>query len=87
TRVSKAELGEHWEKRLEILLETLDGLEQRRPGILALCDDPFTLKSASRLVRSHNMKVKPKRACPIEIGLYLADRGLLSASPDLPKQL
>jgi len=87
TRASKADLGEQWEKRLEILLETLDGLERKRPGIVAICDDPFTLKSASRLIRSHNAKVKPKRAYPIEIGLYLADRGLLGASPDLPAQL
>lgn len=87
TRASKAELGENWEARLEILLETLDGLERKRPSIVAICDDSFTLKSASRIIRSHAVKAKPKRAYPIEIGLYLADRGLLSASPDLPDQL
>ncbi|WP_152658673.1 hypothetical protein [Devosia chinhatensis] len=87
TRASRTDLGENWEKRLEILLETLDTLERRRPAIVAICDDPFTLKSSSRLIRSHNAKIKPKRAIPTEIGLYLADRGLLSSSPDLPDQL
>lgn len=87
TRASKAELGENWEARLEILLETLDGLERKRPSIVAICDDAFTLKSASRVIRSSNVKAKPKRAYPVEIGLYLADQGLLSASQDLPAQL
>jgi hypothetical protein len=87
TRASKAELGENWEARLEILLETLDGLERKRPSIVAICDDAFTLKLASRVIRSSNVKAKPKRAYPVEIGLYLADRGLLSASQDLPAQL
>lgn len=87
TRAARADLGEHWEKRLEILLETLDSLERKRPAIVAICDDPFTLKSSSRLIRSHNAKIKPKRTYPIEIGLYLADRGLLGASPNMPAQL
>lgn len=87
TKASRADLGEHWEARLEILLETLDTLERKRPTIVAICDDPFTFKSSSRLIRSHNIKLKPKRAHPIEIGLYLANRGLLGASSDLPDQL
>ncbi|WMT87491.1 hypothetical protein NO932_02500 [Pelagibacterium sp. 26DY04] len=87
TRQSREELGEHWEKRLGTLLEALDAISGRRPAILAVCEDPFTLKAATRALRAHNARLRPRRQNPEEVGICLTSRGFLGPSPSLPTQL
>ncbi|MGX5668838.1 hypothetical protein ACWKW9_22990 [Rhizobium daejeonense] len=87
TRQSKQELGEQWEKRLAVLLEALDIVPGRRPPVLAVCEDPFALKSAVRTMRSHSARIKPRRQPPVEIGVYLTEPGLLGQAPALPEML
>jgi hypothetical protein len=45
--------------------------EQRRPAIVALCDDAFTLRRVSRLIRVHNAARKPAGASLKQVGAYL----------------
>lgn len=87
TRQSKVELGEKWEEKLASLLEAIATVPGRRPSLLVLCEDPFTFKSASRVVKGFNGRLKPKRQAPEEVGLYLADRGLTSKATPLPPTL
>ena len=87
TRQSKAELGDRWEDKLGYLLDALRAVPGRRPSLLLLCEDPFTLRSANRLIKAFNGRLVPRRPAPEEVGIYLADRGLLSKAAPLPSSL
>lgn len=87
TRQSRAELGDRWEQSLAILLEALDAVPGRRPPVVAICEDPFALRGAVRALRSHAARLRPRRSAPVEIGLYLAEPGLLGRASVLPERL
>lgn len=87
TRQSRAELSDQWERSLATLLEALDAVPGRRPPVVAVCEDPFALRGSSRALRAHGAKLRPRRAAPIEIGIYLAEPGFLGRAAALPECL
>lgn len=87
TRQSRAELGDQWEKYLATLLEALDSVTGRRPPVVAVCEDPFALRGASRVLRAHASRLRPRRPAPVETGIYLAEPGFLGKSAALPERL
>jgi len=87
TRQSRAELGDQWERTLAILLEALDSVPGRRPPLVAVCEDPFALRGAARAMRSHGAQLRPRRAPPVEVGIYLAEAGFLGRASALPERL
>lgn len=87
TRQSRAELGEQWERTLATLLEALDTVPRRRPPVVAVCEDPFALRGASRALRALAAKLRPRRPPPIETGIYLAEPGFLGRAAALPDRL
>lgn len=87
TRQSRAELGDQWERSLAVLLEALDSAPGRRPPVVALCEDPFALRGATRALRSHAARLKPRRQAPAEVGVYLAEPGFLGRTSALPARL
>lgn len=87
TRQSRAELGDQWEKSLATLLVALDSVAGRRPAVVAVCEDPFALRGASRALRTHAARLRPRRSPPIETGVYLAEPGFLGQAAALPERL
>lgn len=87
TKQSRLEIGDQWEKLLDVLLQALAETKGRRTPLLCLCEDAFTLRAASRVLRAHNARLRPKRLPPRELGLYVPERGLLGRSPNLPAGL
>lgn len=87
TRQSRADLGDQWERSLATLLEALDRVPGRRPPVVAVCEDPFALRGASRALRAHASRLRPRRAAPVEAGIYLAEPGFLSRLANLPDRL
>ena len=87
TRQSRAELGDQWERSLALLLEALDSAPLRRPPLVVVCEDPFALRGATRALRSHAAHLRPRRQSPVEVGVYLAESGFLSAASQLPDRL
>lgn len=87
TRNSRAEIGENWEKGLKTLLDALRTVVPRRPPVVVLCEDPFTLKAADRILRSHNAALKPRRPAPRNEGVYLPEAGFLASGEALPGEL
>ena len=87
TRQSRAELGDQWERSLATLLEALDTVRGRRPPVVVVCEDPFALRGASRVLRAHAARLRPRRAAPVETGVYLAEPGFLSRLATLPDRL
>ena len=87
TRQSRAELGDQWERSLAVLLEALDTVPGRRPPVVAVCEDPFALKGAARAMRSHAARLRPRRAPPIEVGIYLVEPGFLGRASALSERL
>lgn len=87
TRSSRAELGDNWDQAFGRLLETLDSMDGRRPPVIVLCEDPFTMKTAGRAMRSHNARLKPRRHAPADEGIYLPEAGFLASGDALPSEL
>ena len=87
TRQSRAELGDQWERSLATLLNALDTVPGRRPPVIAVCEDPFALRGASRALRAHAAKLRPRHAPPNETGIYLAEPGFLGRATALPERL
>ncbi|WP_440410501.1 hypothetical protein [Neorhizobium petrolearium] len=87
TRQSRAELGDQWERSLSALLDALDTVPGRRPPVVAVCEDPFALRGASRTLRAHAARLRPRRAPPVESGIYLAEPGFFSRAVVLPERL
>jgi hypothetical protein len=87
TRQSRAELGDQWERSLTALLEALDTVPGRRPSVVAVCEDPFALRSATRALRAHAARLRPRRARPVEIGVFLTEPGFLGRAAALPNRL
>jgi hypothetical protein len=87
TRQSRADLGDQWERSLAALLEALDTVPGRRPPVVALCEDPFAFRGASRALRAHAARLRPRRAPSVETGIYLAEPGFLSRAANLPERL
>jgi hypothetical protein len=87
TRQSRAELGDRWERALATVLEALDSVPGRRPPVVAVCDDPFALRGAVRVLRAHSARLRPRRQMPMEVGIYLAEPGFLGRACTLPDTL
>lgn len=87
TRQSRAELGDQWEQSFAVLLEALDTVPGRRPPVVAICEDPFALRGAARALRAHAARLRPRRPSPVEVGVYLAEPGLLGRASALPERL
>src|SRR5581483_6325702 len=87
TRAVRNSLVTDWDKAFEALLRALDGVPGRRPAVVALCDDAFTLRRVSRLIRIHNAARKPAGPPLKQIGAYLAVPGLLGPATELPQEL
>ena len=69
------------------MLESLDSVSGRRPPVVAVCEDPFSLRGSSRAMRAHGARLKPRRQPPVEVGIYLAEPGLLARASALPEAL
>ncbi len=87
THQSRGELPDTWERLLALLLQSLDAAGGRRPPIVALCDDPFSLRTAIRSLRTENARLRPRRSPPTETGAYLAEPGLLAPGTRLSETL
>lgn len=76
TRTGRTDLPDDWEARLTILLQALVGVPGRRPPVVALCEDAFTLRRAVRTMRAYSAACRPSRKPPLEIGAYLPEPGI-----------
>jgi hypothetical protein len=87
TRNGRAELADDWEQRLGALLQALARVTGRRPPVVALTEDAFSLRKASRALRSHGAALRPPRPAPKEIGAFLPEPGLLGPAARLAAEL
>lgn len=83
TRAGRANLPDDWEPLFVALLESLDSVSGRRPPVVVIAEDAFSLRRAIRSLRSHNSALQPARRPPIELGLFLPEPGLLGSSAAL----
>ncbi len=87
TAVARQAFPDTWERGFAALLGALDRRRGRRPPLAVVVEDAFALRIASKIMRTHNATVSPRRALPREVGVYLPHRGLLSAASPLPPDL
>jgi hypothetical protein len=82
TRNGRSELPEDWEKRFAILLEGLAFAPGRRPPVVVIAEDVFSVRRASRALKAFGASQRPRRSY-IESGAYLPEPGLLGPAVDL----
>jgi hypothetical protein len=87
TRAGLSEQPEAWEKTLEIFLHALPRVGGRRPPVVALTDEAFSLQRVSRVLRKCGTSLKPRRKAALEIGAYLPEPGVLGPQASLPAEL
>ena len=87
TRTGRSELPDEWEPRLDALLRTLTDFTGRRPPVVALTEDAFSLRRAVRALRSAGAALRPARKPPLEIGAYLPEPGVLGSAVTLTTEL
>ena len=87
TRTGRSELPDDWEARFSIVLQALDSVPHRRPPVVVLAEDAFTLRKAVRTLRSHNAALRPPRRMPLEVGAFLPEPGLFGAGAVLTAEL
>jgi len=87
TQLSRQTLPDNWEKAFSALLAALGTAPGRRPPVAVIVEDAYALNIASRLLRTHNAALVPRRAPPAEIGAYLPQRGALGPTAELPTNL
>lgn len=61
TRNGRTELSDDWDARLSVLLQSLDALPGRRPPVVVLVEDVFSMRKASKVFRAHNANQIPRR--------------------------
>lgn len=83
TRNGRIELSDHWDARLAVLLQALEALPGRRPPVVVLVEDVFSMRKASKVFRAHNASQVPRRARAIETGAYLPDPSPFADAADL----
>ena len=89
TRSGWQALAPDWQRQLLALLIALDtGNLPRRPPIVILCEDAFTMRAADLVVRRHSEEAKSKRRL-LKHGALLLNAGILEASgiPEAPELL
>lgn len=86
TRNGRSELPDEWEKRFAVFLEGLEFAPDRRPSVVVVAEDIFTVRRATRALKAYGAKQRPRRAY-IEGGAYLPEPGLLGPSVDLTHPL
>lgn len=77
TRSGRAELSDNWEQRFTLLLQAVARLPGRRPPVVVLTEEAFSLRKAVRALRSYGAALHPPRPAPKEVGAYLPQQGLL----------
>lgn len=87
TRTGRSELPDEWEPRLDGLLQALADLPGRRPPVVVLTEDAFSLRRAVRALRSVGASLRPARKPPTEIGVYLPEPGLFGPALELAAAL
>lgn len=87
TQLSRQSVPDNWEKAFSALLSALGAAPGRRPPVAVIVEDAYALNIVSRLLRSHNASLVPRRPPPTEIGAYLPHRGTLGPIAELPRDL
>lgn len=87
TRNGRADMADDWEQRLAVLLQALARLSGRRPPVVVLTEDAFSLRKATRALRSHGAALRPPRPAPKEIGAYLPEPGPLGPAARFAAEL
>jgi hypothetical protein len=87
TQPARQALSDEWEKPFTALVASLDTYSGRRPPLVTVVEDAYALRIASRILRSHNARLSPRRPAPIEIGVYLEQSGTLGPASILPTDL
>lgn len=87
TRVGRTNLPDEWEPWLLTLLQTLDRTPGRRPPVVVIAEDAFSLRKSVRALRSHNATLQPSRKAPVEVGAFLPEPGLLGGGAVLDSNL
>lgn len=73
TRNGRSDLSDDWAAKFSVLLEALDGVTGRRPPVIVLAEDVFSMRRAAKALRAHNAAQNPRRPRAIETGVYLPD--------------
>ncbi|WP_211098530.1 hypothetical protein [Nitrospirillum viridazoti] len=84
TRTGRSELPDDWEGRFITVLQSLEHVPGRRPPVVVLSDDAFTLRKAVRALRTVNAGLRPLRRAPLEVGAYLQEPGLFGLASVFP---
>ena len=80
TRTSLADIGESWPKAFARLLTALDGLAERRPGVVVLAEDVFVMRKAECVMREAVQTSRSRRPTAERMGLFLRAPGFLEPS-------
>lgn len=83
TRNGRSELSDNWAGRLSVLLEALAIIPGRRPPVIVLVEDVFSMRKAAKALRAYNAAQKPRRPQAIETGAYLPDPSPFAAAAEL----
>lgn len=76
TRNTRCVLAPDWQRQLLELLTILDtGKFPRRPPIVVLCEDVFTMRRAELAIQGHAQKAQRRR--PLKLGALLLRAGIL----------
>ncbi|MEP2829653.1 hypothetical protein [Parvibaculum sp.] len=87
TQAGRKDLPDDWGQRFASLLQALAHVPGRRPPVVVLSEDAFTLRRAVRALRSYGAASRPSRKPPLEIGAYLPEQGLLGPASTLTSDL
>jgi len=86
TRIGRSEIQDDWEKRFEALLDALDSIAGRRPGVIVVAEESFVHRRAFRLLKRHAETRRPKVKAQ-QLGIYLEHPTLLGAAPNVPTEV
>jgi hypothetical protein len=76
TKSGRSELGDDWQKRLEVLVDALQFAPGRRPPIVIITDDVFVFGKAVKSLRARGALQRPPRKRCLEMGALLLGSGL-----------
>ena len=60
---------------------SLNSVSGRRPPVVAVCEDPFSLRGSSRAMRAHGARLKPRRQPPVKVDML--SRGTRAPRPSI----
>jgi hypothetical protein len=86
TKNGRSELPEDWERRFAVLLEGLAFAPARRPPVVVIAEDIFSVRRATRALKAFGASQRPRRSY-VETGAYLPEPGLLGPAVDLNSPL